>query len=485
MHDLPISKADLLAALPPEWPHDPFPEIQRQVQAAGKVAVLDDDPTGTQTVHGVWVVTQWTREALRPVMGGEGPLFYVLTNARSLPREEAVALNREIAANLAACAAEVGAELAVVSRSDSTLRGHYPAEIDALRETLEPRLGYTYDGTLICPFFVEGGRLTAHDVHWVTEGETLVPAAQTEYARDVTFGYTQSNLRKWVEEKTQGRVPAADVISISLDVVRREGLEGVRRALAQVAGGRTAIVNAVSYRDLAVFVAGLLQAQRAGQRFLFRTAASFVKLRGGIPERGLLSADEMLPESTGAAPDSDNGGLIVAGSYVDKTTRQLAAARQLPDLCPVELSVRQVLDPQARRREVERVRAETERALRAGQDALLYTSRERVTERGRAGELEIGQAVSAALVEVVQRIGPAPRYLIAKGGITSSDVATRALGVQRAWVLGQILPGVPVWKLGAESRFPGRPYVVFPGNVGTETSLAEAIAILRSSQRAD
>ena len=482
MREQPTPKADLLAALPPEWPRDPFPEIQQQVRTSGhKVAVLDDDPTGTQTVHGVWVVTQWTREALRPAMGGESPLFYVLTNARSLPRQEAVALNREIAAQLAAAAQEAGRELSVVSRSDSTLRGHYPAEIDALRETLEPRLGRAYDGTLVCPFFVEGGRLTAHDVHWVAEGETLVPAAQTEYARDATFGYTQSNLRKWVEEKTAGRVPAADVVSISLDTIRREGPQGVRRALAQVTGGRTAVVNAVSYRDLAVFVAGLLQAEAAGQRFLFRTAASFVKLRGGISDRGLLGAGEML----GAAPVSGAaaGALIVAGSYVDKTTRQLAAARQLPDLCPIELSVRRVLDRQARQPEIERVRTETERALRAGQDALVYTSRERVTERGRAGDLDVGQAVSTALVEVVQRVGLVPRYVIAKGGITSSDVATRALGVQRAWVLGQILPGVPVWRLGADSRFPGRPYVVFPGNVGTDTSLAEAIAILRGRQR--
>jgi len=187
----------------------------------------------------------------------------------------------------------------------------------------------------------------------------------------------------------------------------------------------------------------------------------------------------------GAAPDTGAaaGALIVAGSYVDKTTRQLAAARQLPDLCPIELSVRRVLDRQARQPEIERVRTETERALRAGQDALVYTSRERVTERGRAGDLDVGQAVSTALVEVVQRVGLVPRYVIAKGGITSSDVATRALGVQRAWVLGQILPGVPVWRLGAESRFPGRPYVVFPGNVGADTSLAEAITILRGRQR--
>jgi uncharacterized protein YgbK (DUF1537 family) len=446
------------------------------------VAVLDDDPTGTQTVHDLWVVTRWTSEALAPVLSDNSPVFYVLTNSRSLPQDQAVALNREIAANLASCAREIGCRIDVVSRSDSTLRGHYPAEIDALRETLEPRLACTYDGTIVCPFFVEGGRLTAGDVHWVTEGDTLIPAAQTEYARDITFGYQHSNLREWVEEKTGGQILASDVISVPLEVIRRQGPEGVQRVLAKVKEGRVAVVNAVSYRDLAVFVAGLLAAESAGQRFLFRTAASFVKVRGGIPDRELLDEKEMLGEESDVNLPAGTGGLILAGSYVDKTTRQLQQARQLDGVCAIELSVATVLDERLRQPEIERVLCAVEEALRSGQDALFYTSRERITVSGQAGELGIGQRVSAALVEVVHRVAPRPRYLIAKGGITSSDVATRGLGVERAWVLGQILPGIPVWRLGAESRFPGLPYVVFPGNVGTDESLAQAIRILRGEE---
>jgi uncharacterized protein YgbK (DUF1537 family) len=494
----PILKADLLRSLPPEWPHDPFPGVQRRARSMGrKVAVLDDDPTGTQTVHDLWVITRWTPELLRhilypgptgsagPIGSTDHPLFYILTNSRALPRSEAVALNSEIAANLAAAAGQAGCEVDIVSRSDSTLRGHYPAEIDALRDTLEPLLGRAYDGTILCPYFLEGGRLTAYDVHWVTEpdaasgGERLIPAAQTEYARDVTFGYRHSNLREWVEEKTRGRVSAADVVSISLDLIRREGPQGVRRVLRQVAGGGVAVINAVTYRDMAVFVAGLLAAEEEGQRFLFRTAASFVKVRGGVPDRELLTAREIFAhETVGPRMRGTAGGLIAVGSYVDKTTRQLERARRLPGLVPVELSVRRILGAESAD-EVTRVVRAADEALRAGQDALVYTSRERITERGRAGDLEVGQQVSAALVDVVRRVGPTPRYLIAKGGVTSSDVATEGLGVERAWVLGQILPGIPVWRLGAESRFPGLPYVVFPGNVGADDSLAEAVHILR------
>jgi uncharacterized protein YgbK (DUF1537 family) len=106
---------------------------------------------------------------------------------------------------------------------------------------------------------------------------------------------------------------------------------------------------------------------------------------------------------------------------------------------------------------------------------VIATSRELITSLDAASSLDIGARISAALVEVVQRLKVRPRYLIAKGGITSSDLATRALGVKRAMVLGQILPGVPVWELGAESKFPGLPYIVFPGNVGGREALKEAV----------
>jgi uncharacterized protein YgbK (DUF1537 family) len=83
-------------------------------------------------------------------------------------------------------------------------------------------------------------------------------------------------------------------------------------------------------------------------------------------------------------------------------------------------------------------------------------------------------------VAIVRQLERRPRYLLAKGGITSSDIATRGLGIRRALVLGQILPGVPVWQSGPESRFPGMPYIVFPGNVGGVEALAEVCKQLKA-----
>jgi uncharacterized protein YgbK (DUF1537 family) len=448
------------------------------VTSGRKVAVLDDDPTGTQTVHGLPVLTEWTPQTLAAAWEEAETTFYVLTNSRRYPPEEAATLNRKITRNLARVARAQGVEPIVVSRSDSTLRGHYPAEVDALSQALETELAVRYDGVILIPFFLEGGRYTIDDVHWVQSGADLVPAAQTEFARDSTFGYRHSDLRAWVAEKTGGRVPAESVSSICLRDLRQGGPAVVTNLLGQVADGQVVVVNAASYRDVEVFCWGMMQAAQRGKRFLFRTAASFVQVCGGIPQRGLLTQDEL--QSSG--PSESVGGLSLVGSYVQRTTDQLQRALQLDNTVCLELQVAHVLDERSRGVAVERVRHQVQDELQKGRDVLLYTSRELFVPSG-VTQLQAAQRVSDALVSVLQDLPVRPRYLVGKGGITSSDLATAALGVRKAQVLGQIVPGVPVWRLGPESKYPGLAYVVFPGNVGGPDALASVIEILRGDRQ--
>ena len=68
-----------------------------------------------------------------------------------------------------------------------------------------------------------------------------------------------------------------------------------------------------------------------------------------------------------------------------------------------------------------------------------------------------------------------PGFVLAKGGITSADVGVKGLGIRKALVLGQIEPGIPVWKALAESKFPNIPYIIFPGNVGEDETLKNAV----------
>jgi len=467
-----IKEEDLLRTLPQEWPQDLRLAIREQVEASRtKMVVLDDDPTGTQTVHGVPVLTEWSEEILRTEMENDGPAFYVLTNSRSLPLSLARSMNREIGRCVREAAGKSRRPFVAVSRSDSTLRGHFPGEVDALAEGLSQN----FDACIIVPFFLEGGRYTINDTHFVEQKGRLVPAGETEFARDKVFGYASSNLREWVEEKTHGRIAAKDVLSISIEDLREAGPNQVTEHLMDLQGSRVCVVNAASYRDLEVFVLGLLRAEARGRRFLYRTAASFVQVRAGLSPRPLLSPGELGLQGHG-------GGLILVGSYVPRSTQQLHKLLSLPGITGIELDVERILDGHQKNAEIERVLNRTLRLLEKGRDAVVYTSRKLITARDEEN-LSIGKQVSAAITSIVKRISNHPRYIIAKGGITASDVATQGLKVKRAMVLGQILPGVPVWRLGPESRFPGTPYVVFPGNVGDADALVDAVKKMIGEER--
>ena len=470
----PVEVRRFLASQPPELRvPDALERIRHKTSESGRrLAVLDDDPTGTQTVHGVPVLTTWSVEDLRWALEQPSSTFYVLTNSRSFPEEEAARMNREISANLVSAAERTSKDFAVVSRSDSTLRGHYPAETEAL----ERALGVDFDGVVLCPCYIEAGRLTVDDIHWVRQGERLVPAGETEFASDASFGYSSSNLAAWVEEKTTGRIRAPEVTSVGLADIREGGPERVAEVLLGAGGGRPVVVNAASYADLEVFVLGLLDAEESGKRLLYRTGPSFVRVRGGISERGPLSAEELY----GHRPRRGHG-LVLVGSHVEMTTRQLEHALALSGVRSVELSVPLLLDAGARDGELDRVVSEVNLGL-AEAEVVVYTSREVVHGGAGRTELEIGVSVSDALVEVMRRVDRRSplAFVVAKGGITSSDVGTRGLGVRRAEVAGQMLPGIiSVWILPEDSAFPGLPYVIFAGNVGEEDSLARIIEILR------
>jgi uncharacterized protein YgbK (DUF1537 family) len=468
-----IRKDEFLGALHPDWPQSLRQAIKEQVNASQtKVVVLDDDPTGTQTVHGVSVLTEWSVENLGSALQDDAPTFYILTNSRSFPLSAARSMTVEIAQNLQEAAARNGSRYVVVSRSDSTLRGHFPGELEALAEGLSQEIA----GWLVVPFFLEGGRYTIHDVHYVDEQGWLVPAAQTDFARDKVFGYSASNLRQWVEEKTHGRVSAKEVHSISIEDLREAGPNQVTERLMDLHDGRVCIVNAASYRDLEVFVLGLLRAEALGCRFLYRTAASFVQVRAGLSPRPLLSREDLALGGAG-------GGLTVVGSHVQRSTRQLHELLRLPGIVGIEMDVGAVLDDRRNEAETDRVLDLAEKNLQKGKDVVVYTSRKLIT--GLAEEnLSIGSRVSEALTSLVRRLSTKPRYLVAKGGITASDIATKGLGVRKALVLGQIMPGVPVWRLGRETRFHAVPYVVFPGNVGSPRALADAVGKMRKQPTA-
>lgn len=436
-----------------------------------KIVVLDDDPTGVQTVHDISVYTDWTKNSIRQGFQEKNNLFYILTNSRGFTQDETTLAHNEIAANVDAVAKELGKEYIFISRSDSTLRGHYPLETEILRTNYEKNTGCIIDGEILCPFFKEGGRFTIDDVHYVRYGNELIPANETEFAKDKTFGYRAATMPEYVEEKTKGAYPAGNVVCISLDEIHRMAIDEIEQKLLHVQGFNKIIVNAVDYADLKVFCVALYRAMAKGKVFMFRTAAAIVKVMGGVSDQPLLEREQMV------RTNELHGGIIVVGSHTEKTTRQLEALKQLSDIRFVELDATKVTVAGGLEKEVERCLALEEAWIRDGKTVCCYTSRALVTADtgNKEDELRLSVRISDAVQSLVGGLSVIPKFVIAKGGITSSDVGTKALGVKRANVLGQIEPGIPVWQTGAESKFPGIPYVIFPGNVGEDTTLRYAV----------
>lgn len=443
-----------------------------------KIVVLDDDPTGVQTVHDISVYTDWTIESIRKGFKEENPLFFILTNSRGFTVPRTTEAHLEIAKNVAAVAKEMGWEYLIISRGDSTLRGHYPLETQLLGEAVTKERGRQIDGEILCFYFREGGRFTIDDVHYVKYGHELVPAADTEFAKDVTFGYEASNLCEYVEEKTGGAFLSKDCISISLSMLRSMDIDGIEEKLLSVTGYNKIIVNAISDYDVKVFSIALHRAMRKGKQFTIRSAAALVKAIGHISNKPLLTREEMVTLKSQA------GGIVVVGSHTQKTTAQLEELKQLSQIHFIEMNSDLVLVPGALEKEVDNILEATEKLIAEGKTVCVSTKRTLLKVEKDTPEAALVRSVkiSNALQQCVGRLSVTPAFVVAKGGITSSDVGIKALRVKKAKVLGQIQQGIPVWQTGEESLFPGTPYVIFPGNVGDVDTLKKAVQVLLTTK---
>ena len=436
-----------------------------------KLVVLDDDPTGVQTVHDVSVYTDWEEESIRKGFEEKEAMFFILTNSRSFSVEETTKVHQDIAARVAKVARELGQDFMIISRGDSTLRGHYPLETQLLADGLTKNEGVVIDGEIICPFFPEGGRYTMDNIHYVKEQENLVPAGMAEFAKDKTFGYKSSDLTEYVEEKTEGKYHKEDCITISLDELNALDVQGVKVKLMTAKDMAKIIVNAVSYADLKVFCAALVLAMKEGKHYMARTAAAFTKVMGRISDQPLLGREQL-------EGDTRNGGIVLIGSHVKKTTDQLNCLKELDGQVDfMEFQVNTVFEENGLEKEVEKTVKAAEEKILSGRTVVIYTSRQLLAPENMTPEekLQISVKISNAVTSIIGKLSVKPKFIIAKGGITSSDVGTKALRVKKARVMGQVKKGIPVWMTGEESKFPGMPYIIFPGNVGEVSTLKEIV----------
>ena len=276
---------------------------------------------------------------------------------------------------------------------------------------------------------------------------------------------------KYVEEKTKAKYRAEDCVTISLEELNACDVRGIYEKLVKTHDFQKVIVNAVCYADLKVFAAAMVRAIKDGKEFIIRSAASLPKVLGRIEDQPILCRDQLLEPTK-------NVGLVIFGSHVKKTTQQLDELKTTDkDIDFIEFHVRVCFDENLMEDEISRIVEVLERQIAGGHTVVIYTSRRLLSPADMTVEekLRLSVRISEAVTSIIRRIKVKPRFLIAKGGITSSDVGTKALHVKKARVMGQVRSGIPVWRTGAESKFPGMPYIIFPGNVGENSTLKEIV----------
>ncbi len=456
----------------------PYPQVRQAnpqdiadaVTRSGRVLiVLDDDPTGTQSVWGLPVLSGWTAKDFEWAFETGAPAVYVLTNSRSYDAETATRINQEVVRSAVQVARSRGIEVSFVSRGDSTLRGHFPLEPDVIARTLVDLGEARPDGVILVPAFPDAGRVTIGGLHGLVSENEFLPAGESEFAGDSTFGYSASQLSQWVAEKTGGAIQPDDVVEVHLDVIRA-GADAVAEALLAAPSGSVITADAVVEDDLRQLALGLEIAEAAGRSYIYRVGPPFVRARIGQEVQAPITVDT-------APENSARGGLVVVGSHVGLTSRQLAHLKaNRPQALVVELDVPAVLDDSTAQETVNAAVADVRTGIE-DRDVILHSSRTLIRTDDPEESLAISRRVSDTLVEIVQRTVSVrrPRFVIAKGGITSSDVASKGLSIARATVKGSLFPGiVSLWE-PADGPAAGIPYVVFAGNVGSDTSLTEAV----------
>jgi uncharacterized protein YgbK (DUF1537 family) len=425
-----------------------------------RLVVLDDDPTGVQTLAGIRVLLGWD-EPGRIARALEGRRsVHLVTNARALEPDQARAT---VAAAARVAIGEVtGARLAL--RGDSTLRAHLLEEYLGLCEAL----GRGRPPLLLVPALPSAGRVTRQGVHLIERDGRTQPLHETEYAGDGIFAYSSARLVEWAEERSGGLFPASAGRELHLDELRARGADAVAAALSELSrAGRPAVLapDAETEEDLAAIAAGYAQALREGVDVVVRCAPAFAGILAGT------TAPDLVP-----IPRTSGRLLVVCGSWVPMSTRQLRALDEAHHGLLVEVDVRALAGSGAAD-ETKRAAEKASATIARSGAAILATARDRPEE---TTGLTAGRRIAEGLARAAGRVAPAPDVVIAKGGITSAVTLEVGFRSVEADVQGPVVPGVSHWSAirnGAPARLE---YLVVPGNVGDERLLVDLVDRVRA-----
>lgn len=466
------SKDDLLATWPEPLPISAADVAEARPSPARQVVVIDDHPTGSQSLRDIPVLTAWSPDQIAWAMDSGAPAFFIVASTRALAPLAAEDRYLEVLGTVLEVARAKSREVTVVLRTDSSLRSHFPLDSDIVANAIQAAGAGEIDGVVIVPAFAEAGRMTVDHVHYVSEWQgEFTPIGETRFGREPRFPFHSSDLREWVSEKTHGRYEAAEVRAISLATVRRSP-DAVAAELLKARDGEPIVCDAVTEEDLRSIVLGALTAAKAGRRFIYRVSPPFVRAMIGQEEAEPLSVTEIaaMRERTDV-PDAH--GLVIAGTPVAFTRRQVRELEQRRPIRDVPLSVPAVLDS---RREAHIDDVVTRALDGLATSNVVVRLADTTVDNAAKGDFSLDERVARAVNEVVYRIAKRQRlgFVVARGGSVVSPVA-QGLGVRRALVRGPLLDGiVSLWE-PLSGPIAGIPFAVYAGGVGDDDGLADIV----------
>ncbi|MEX2370948.1 MAG: four-carbon acid sugar kinase family protein [Bacteroidales bacterium] len=424
--------------------------------------ILDDGITGCQTAHDVPVLFSWEPELLESTLGEKPHLIFIITNTRNRTREAAIGIIGDVMDKLNIAGDKSGRKIMVMSVMDSILHGHYPAEAEAIEACTEG------EGTMqvLIPTCLAGDKFTCNDIHYVRDGETVIPVSWTSFVPDKEFMYRPSDLKEFVSEKYAGKIRPDQVLSFQIRELRLMGPENVKRRLLE-SDARVCVVNALAKSDLDVFASGAWEAILAGKKILFSTAPSFINAFTCHPVKEPM-------ERSALKGEADRGGIVLVGSYDEISGGQLMQLMERGSAIPLGVDIQGLLAGEEETI-IASVVFRVRQLIGRGKHVVIYTVFEPESLPASNISRETGGRVAGIMAEIVSKIDPVPSFIIVKGEYTAYLTAIKGLKMERATVTGQALPGVAVLVPGEIQNLQ---YIIFPESSGEVDGLLDLFNML-------
>ena len=447
-----------------------------------KIVVFDDDPTGSQSVYGCPLILKWDEDTIVQALEIDSPLLFILANTRSMSSQGSENRTREICRSIKSVFQRESLNLRdvlVVSRGDSTLRGHGCLEPAILENELGP-----FDATFHVPAFLEGGRTTVNGVHLLNG----IPVHLSNFASDQIFGYSTSFLPDWLEEKSHGSIASKSVLHLTIEQLQsaietNQGIQDLMVFLRGLSDNVLVVVDAQESSHLSIFANTIIKLM-SEKRFLFRSAASlisaFAELPSNVYSRSSLVSLRLRDKDFKLKP-----GIIIVGSHVVLADQQLHFLLKDSHLRGIEIPVKKIARvlegslPDILLEDLEIMFfSQVKKILSAGKTPVIYTTRGELQFASSSKRISFGLQLAELIARLVGRLSNDLGYVISKGGITTQSLLDKGFNLSMVELKGQIMPGLSMVCSHKNNGYIQFPIITFPGNLGDETTLFKAWKIM-------